>query len=318
MTSFTINDITCTIFIPSHALYMTTHLLCMMSHSLYVLHHTMTLSMASHNICLCYIHLIWYQAQCYDHKTIVCLPSHYSWHYTQCIFAITHNVSIFWKEVNIWHHSLYIYDTLCNTYDITSTLLDFTPLKLWHFIQGTHAITNPIYDITHRAIRTLYLPSVPLYLTLHPLHLCHQTQGISYTTPTLSMTSQTIHVTSYSVCILSQLLRTLHNSMYNFTASIFMTSYPICMLSPYRFHENTTIIPDISPGIFDITATVSVSSHRWQRHLYRRIALLMPSQQVCKSSHLANVWHHTQSTSHHIHTIWHEWSCFMISHTGNS
>ena len=40
MTTFTISDITCTLFIPSHALYMTTQLLCMRSHSLYVLHHT--------------------------------------------------------------------------------------------------------------------------------------------------------------------------------------------------------------------------------------------------------------------------------------
>ena len=139
------------------------------------------------------------------------------------------------------------------------------------------------------AIRTLYLPSVPLYLTLHPLHLCHQPQGISYTTPTFCMTSQTIHVTSYSVCMLSQLLRTLHTSMYNFTASIFMTSYPICTLSPYRFHENTVIIPDMSPAIFDNTATVSVSSHIWHTHLYRRIALLMTSKQVCTLSHLAHV-----------------------------
>ena len=92
------------------------------------------------------------------------------------------------------------------------------------------------------AIRTLYLPSVPLYLTLHPLYLCHQTQFISYTKPTLCMTSHTIRVTSYSVCMLSQeLFRTLHTSMYNFTPSIFMTSYPICTLSPYRFHDNTRL-----------------------------------------------------------------------------
>ena len=183
-----------------------------------------------------------------------------------------------------------MYDTICNTYDITSTLYDFTPLKLSHYIHSTHAITHPIYDITHMAMRTLYLPSVPLYLTLHPLYLCHQNQGIIYTTPTLCMTSQTIHVISYSVRMLSeQLFRTLHTSMYNFTPSIFMKSYPICTLSPYRFHENTITIPDISPAIFDITATVSVSSHRWHTHLYRRIALLIPSQQVCKSSHLAHV-----------------------------
>ena len=172
---------------------------------------------------------------------------------------------------------------------IHSTLYYFTPLKLSHYIHCTHAITNPIYDITHMAIRTFYLPSVPLSLTLHPVHLCHQTQCINYTTPTLCMTSQTIHVTSYSVCMLSQLLNTLHTSMYNFTPSIFMTSYPICTLSPYRFHENTTIIPDISPAVFDITATVSVSSHRWHTLLYRRIALLMTSKQVCTSSHLAHV-----------------------------
>ena len=86
-----------------------------------------------------------------------------------------------------------------------------------------------------------------------------------------------------------QLFRTLHTSMNNFTPSIYMTSYTICTLSPYRFLENTTTIPDISPDIFDIAATVSVSSHRWHTPLYRRIALLMTSQQECKSSHLAHV-----------------------------
>ena len=40
------------------------------------------------------------------------------------------------------------------------------------------------------------------------------------------MTSHTIRVTSYSVCFLSQLFRTLHTSMYNFTPSILLTSYP--------------------------------------------------------------------------------------------
>ena len=48
--------------------------------------------------------------------------------------------------------------------------------------------------------------------------------------------------------------------MYNITTSIFMT-YPICTLSPYCFHENTTTIPDISPTIFDITATVCGLQH---------------------------------------------------------
>ena len=132
-----IYDITCTIFITSHALYMTTHLLCMMSHSLCVLHHTMPLSMTSNPICLWHIHFIWHHAQCYDHTTIVCLHSHYAWHYTQCTFDMTHNVPILWKEVNGCHHSFYMCDTICTTYDITSTLSDITPFYSWsqvHYI----------------------------------------------------------------------------------------------------------------------------------------------------------------------------------------
>ena len=106
--------------------------------------------------------------------------------------------------------------------------------------------------------------------------------------------------------------------MYNITPSIFMTSYPKCILSLYCFHDYTTTIPSISPTIFDITATVSVSSHRWHTHLCRCIAVSITSQQVCKSSHLSHVWHHTQSTSHHIDTIWRQWSCFMSSQSQHS
>ena len=106
--------------------------------------------------------------------------------------------------------------------------------------------------------------------------------------------------------------------MYNITPSIFMTSYPKCILSLYCFHDYTTTIPSISPTIFDITATVSVSSHRSHTHLCWCIAVSITSQQVCKSSHLSHVWHHTQSTSHHIDTIWRQWSCFMSSQSQHS
>ena len=122
-TTLRIYDITCTIYITSHTLYMTSHLLCMMSHSICVLHHTMTLSMTSNTICLWLIHFIWHHAECYDHTTFVCLHSHYAWHYTQCIFDITHNVPMLWKEVYVCHQRLYMYDTICTTYDITSTLI---------------------------------------------------------------------------------------------------------------------------------------------------------------------------------------------------
>ena len=66
-----------------------------------------------------------------------------------------------------------------------------------------------------------------------------------------------------------------------------MTSYPIYMISQYCFHDNTKTIPDISPTMFDITATVSVSSHS----LYRR-------------HHNKYGSHHTWHTDDITHTIW--------------
>ena len=54
---------------------------------------------------------------------------------------------------------------------------------------------------------------------------------------------------------------TSHPYSYDIKSSIFMTSYPLYMISPILFHENKTTIPAISPTVFDITATVSVWSH---------------------------------------------------------
>ena len=100
---------------------------------------TFTMSVTSHNDSICDIKhsmfmtysFIWHHAQCYDHTTIVCLHSHYDWHYIPCILDITHNVLILWNEVNVCHHSMYLYDTIRTTYHITSTLYEITPLYLW-------------------------------------------------------------------------------------------------------------------------------------------------------------------------------------------
>ena len=108
----------------------------------------------------------------------------------------------------------------------------------------------------------LYLPSHPLYLTLHPLYLCHQTQCINCITPNRCMTLHTICMTSHSVCMTSHKpFMTSHQCRYDMTCSIFMTSYPIYMISPILFHENKTSIPVISATVFGITATTSVWSH---------------------------------------------------------
>ena len=42
-------------------------------------------------------------------------------------------------------------------------------------------------------------------------------------------------------------------------------------------------------------------------------AVLLPSQQLWKLSHLAHVWHRSHSTWHHNHTLWHPSSVSMTS-----
>ena len=131
-----------------HYIHYNTHIIYDISSTLYDV--TFTMCGSSHNdsiydinpICLWHIHFIWNYTQCYDHTAIVCLHSHYAWHYTQCIFDITHKVPMLWREVYLCHHSLYIYDTICTAFGITSTLYDITPCYDIH--------TNCIHVITPR------------------------------------------------------------------------------------------------------------------------------------------------------------------------
>ena len=152
-----------------------------------------------------------------------------------------------------------------------------------------------------------YLPSHPLYLTLFPLYLCHQTQCINYSTPTLCFCT-----TSHALYVWHHIQYAWHhmNSLWHHTPRC-MTSHPVylwhhiqnILYHPYCFHENTTTIPKILPTIFNITAPcICVVTP----------ALLMPSQQLWKSSHLEHVWHHIHSTSCHIHTLWHQ-SCVVMT-----
>ena len=92
-------------------------LIFMTSYALYSLYHTHYIwhlidSLWCHIHFVCYITQWFYDIkhsmfmtyslymaspQCYDHTTIVCLHSHYAWHYTQYILDITNNVPILWK-----------------------------------------------------------------------------------------------------------------------------------------------------------------------------------------------------------------------------
>ena len=101
-----------------------------------------------------------------------------------------------------------------------------------------------------------------------------------------------------------ELFMTSYPYMYDITPSVFMTSYPIYMVSPILLswqHNNYTChlthyIWHHRDCIYVITPAVSMTSH-----------------QVWKSSHLAYIWYHDHSTWHHIHTLWHESSSFMTS-----
>ena len=248
---------------------------------------------------------------------MISLPLYLKWHLT---YVCHHNNSIDGLRPTVCKtsHPLYICHFMHSTRHHIHTLwlhtivfITLYPLHSWHhtpcILRHTHGNTNVICAIWNTISNTTSTVSVSSN-TGHHLYHTHSLYDITHT----------IRVTSYSVCMLSQqLFVTSYPSTYIIKTSIFISSYPVGMLSPYCFHDNTRTIRDISPTTFDITATVSVSSQRWHTYLYLCIAVSMTSQ-VCKSSHLAHIWHHTQSTSHHIHTLWHQWSCFMTSQTLHS
>ena len=102
------------------------------------------------------------------------------------------------------------------------------------------------------------------------LNVMSYIQCINCILPSLCMTLHTICMTSHSVCMTShEHFMTSHPYSYNITSSIFMTSYPIYMISPILFHENKTTIPGISPAVFDITSTASVWSHPLYQCLHK-------------------------------------------------
>ena len=150
-----------------------------------------------------------------------------------------------------------------------------------------------------------------LYIwTLHSLYLCHQDQYINYNTPTLCITSHTLCMTSHSVCMSShEYFMTSQLYRYDITSSLFMASYPIYMI--------TAILLSWKHNDYTWHLTHYIGHHS---HCICVVtpALLKPSQQLWKSSHLAHIWHYTHCISHLIHTLWHQSSLFMTSQTLHS
>ena len=114
------------------------------------------------------------------------LHSHYIWHHTNCICVIKQSGSILSNAVYVWHHSHYVYDIICTTCDITSTVYDITPLYIRHQVHSILPHFHYIYVITP----TLLMISQALYVIPHIQYICDITSTIFMRYYPLSMTSQ--------------------------------------------------------------------------------------------------------------------------------
>ena len=202
---------------------------------------------------------------------------HYLWNGIHHISLITTTLLMVSDQLYVWHHTHFTDASLC-TVHVTSTLYDFKPLYLSHYIHCIHDITHPIYDITHMAVQTLYLPSDPLYLTLHPLYRCHQKQGINYTTTTL--------------CMISHRLYMWHHIQY------------ACYQSNCLWHH--TPLCDRGTHIHytcDITAT------NWCHHSQHIYGIIYNTYAIT----ILLSWQHNDYTWHLTHHIWHHSHCISVN-----
>ena len=157
-------------------------------------------------------------------------------------------------------------------HEITPTISD---------IASTVSVSSiPVYQLYHT---TLCMTSHTLYVWHYIQHAWHHTNTLWYHTP---------------ICITSHPVYLWHHSQY-------------IWYHPYCFHGKTMTIPDISPIIFDITATPSVLSyplygchhnkygrhHMW--HMYDIIHPLHDNTLTLYDINPQYLWHH----NHCIHDI---------------
>ena len=114
-----------------------------------------------------------------------------------------------------------MYVIICTIYNIISTPYVLTLLYLWHH---NFYIWNHIQYIGQHIHYTCDITAT---------NLCHHTHCIDIITPTLFMTSHSPYVWHFA---------------------LYKTSHPHFMTSSHHFY-------DITPTIFDMVSTVSVSSH---------------------------------------------------------
>ena len=168
----------------------------------------------------------------YHHSNCTCVSHpHFPWYHTFCIHDIAPNI--------------------CLTSD--------TLYKVSHpqFMTSRH-IT---YDITC----TVFMSSLPRYLTLHPQYLCPHNPSKYDLWTTVCMTSLPLyiwHICTTHIVISTLWIHTIVVTTLHPLHSLYHTDYLW-----YHTHDNTKVLPAISPSIFDTTSNVSVSSNPMY-HLY--------------------------------------------------
>ena len=180
-----IDDITPTVFMRSHPLYMSTsYPLYTTTYSLYLYHH-------SHCTCVSHPLFPWYHTLCiYDIK-----PT---------IFDTTASASVWSHPLCWWYHKIYgshhtwhPYDIIHTLYHVSFTLYDINPQYLWHHkhcihdIRSLYMASHPLFRISHHFMYDIKSTVSDLTSTVsvssHPPYRWHHSQNIDGIASSISL-----------------------------------------------------------------------------------------------------------------------------------
>ena len=256
-----------------------------------------------------------------DIVSTVSVPSHqlYQWYHSHFMFDITSSICETFCLLYLWHcmhyvwhhnplcwlhHTRHIYDIICTTEDVKSTLsLQATifmishPLQAWHHtpwiryctycnfvITTSPLISHPrVYDITP----TICVTSYALYITLYPLlmssHYCtYDSTNVTYeTTSSRQFRKYTIHVTSQSLfCVITPTVLTASHPLflwhhtrhrYSTFGTIEHITFSLNEIKPPFLWHHTNYIWHRIDAISVTTSTLLMISHQlylWDLILY--------------------------------------------------
>ena len=160
---------------------------------------------------------------------------HYRWYHSHSTYDITSSICETFCPLYLWHPTHYawhqnpvcwlhdtrpVYDIICATEDVTSTLshqatifMTSHPLQAWHHNPCIWHRTTCIFVIT-----TAPLISHPFYMTWHPLHVWYHMHYIEHHIhclclhPSVLRTAQTWHMKPHPVCSSKYTLSLWHHS----------------------------------------------------------------------------------------------------------